>query len=121
MDARLREGVRFFNAGRYFGSHESLEYFYYRAEEENKPFVEGLIQLAAACRLFVDFGEVQGPARMVRQALIRLENYQPGHLGIRVKRLIQAMEEWADRIEADSRAAKGGIPKILLHRFFSFR
>ncbi|MEK7334365.1 MAG: DUF309 domain-containing protein [Candidatus Binatota bacterium] len=121
MDARLREGVRLFNAGRYFDSHESLEDFYYRAEEENKPFLEGLIQLAAACRLFVDFGEVQGPVRMVRQAMIRLENYQPGYLGIRVKRLIQAMEEWADQVEADSGAVKGEIPKILLHRFFFFR
>ena len=121
MDARLREGIRLFNAGRFFESHESLEDFYHRAEEENKPFLEGLIQLAAACRLFVDFGEVQGPVRMVRQAMIRLENYQPGYLGIRVKRLIQTMEEWAKQAEADSGAVKGEIPKILLHRFFFFR
>jgi len=53
--------------------------------------------------------------------MIRLENYQPGYLGIRVKRLIQTMEEWAKQVEADSGAVKGEIPKILLHRFFFFR
>ena len=120
MDARLREGIRLFNAGRYFDSHESLEDFYTRAEEEHRPFLEGLIQLAAACRLFMDFGEVQGAVRMIRQAIIRLENYQPSYLGIRVNHLIQAMEQWAKQIEADSGAPRGEIPKIRRHRFFFF-
>ena len=84
MDARLREGIRLFNAGRFFESHESLEDFYSRSEEEHRPFVEGLIQLAAALRLFRDFGEVRGPVRMVHQAIIRLENYQP-HMHVRGK------------------------------------
>ncbi len=120
MDARLREGIRLFNAGRFFESHESLEDFYARAEREHKPFVEGLIQLAAACRMFRDFGEVQGSVRMVRQAVIRLENYQPRYLGIRVGDLTHAMEDWAKRAEAESGAVNEPIPKIPLRRFFFF-
>ena len=73
-----------------------LEDFYLRAEAQHKPFLEGLIQLAAALRMARDFYEVKGPARMVRQALIRLENYQPAYLGIKVTGLIQAMAAWAD-------------------------
>lgn len=117
MDARLREGIRLFNAGRYFESHESFEDFYLRAEEEHKPFLEGLIQLATACRLFRDFGEVKGTVRMIHQAIIRLENYQPTCLRIRVKDLIQAMEEWAKKVEADAEAVREQIPKIRLRRF----
>ena len=123
MDARLREGIRFFNAGRFFDSHESLEDFYLRTEEEHKPFLEGLVQLAAACRLFSDLGEVKGPVRMVHQAIIRLENYQPNYLGIRVRGLIRSLEEWTNRLEAGSEAdpAHGHrIPKIRL-RWFSTR
>lgn len=120
MDARLREGIRLFNAGRFFESHESLEDFYSRSEEEHRPFVEGLIQLAAALRLFRDFGEVRGPVRMVHQAIIRLENYQPSYLGIRVKHLIAAMEEWAKQVEADGKAVGEQIPKIRLRRFIFF-
>ena len=120
MDARLREGIRLFNAGRFFESHESLEDFYSRADGQHKPFLEGLVQLAAACRMLRDFGEVQGSVRMVRRALIRLENYQPRYLGIRVGDLIGAMEEWAKRAEAEGGVAKTEIPKITLRRFSFF-
>jgi predicted metal-dependent hydrolase len=120
MDARLREGLCLFNAGRYFESHESLEDFYLRSEESHKPFLEGLIQLAAACRIFSDLHEIKGPARMVRQAIIRLENYQPIYLGIRVENLIHSMEAWAKRIEADNEASAQEIPKIRWRRFTFF-
>ena len=120
MDARLREGIRLFNGGRYFESHESLEDFYLNAEDRHKPFLEGLIQLAAALRLLRDFGDVKGPARMARQAIIRLENYQPIYLGIKVTRLIQSMELWAREIEAGSQAAANRLPKISLRRFIFF-
>ena len=117
MDARLREGLRLFNAGRYFESHESLEDFYLTADEEHRAFVEGLIQLAAACRLLCDFGEIKGPVRMIYQAIIRIENYQPAHLGIRVKDLIEAMEGWAKKVEADAGRVREPIPKIRTRRF----
>lgn len=120
MDARLREGIRLFNSGRYFESHERLEEFYLGAEDKDKPFLEGLIQLAAAFRLFCDFGEVKGPVRMIYQALIRLENYQPTYLRVRVKDLIGAMEAWAKQAEADGGAVREGIPKIRLQRFIFF-
>ena len=120
MDARLREGIRLFNGGRFFESHESLEDLYLQADEEQKPFLEGLIQLAAACRLFREFGEVKGPVRMIHQALIRLENYQPTYLRIKVKDLIQAMEVWAKQVEANTEAVQGRIPKIRVRRFIFF-
>ncbi|MFQ5684296.1 MAG: DUF309 domain-containing protein [Candidatus Binatia bacterium] len=120
MDARLREGIRLFNAGRFFESHEQLEEVYLQTEDEHKPFFEGLIQLAAACRLFRDFGEKQGPVRMIRQALIRLENYQPRYMRIQVGQLIDAMEAWACRVEATRGAVRDQIPKIRWRRFVFF-
>lgn len=120
MDARLREGIRLFNEGRYFESHESIEDFYLRADEQHKPFLEALVQLAAACRLYRDFGEVKGPVRMIYQAIIRLENYQPVYLKIKVNDLILEMEAWAKRAEADSESARADIPKIRLRRFILF-
>ena len=117
VDARLREGIRLFNAGRYFDSHESLEDFYRRADESDKPFLEGLIQLAAALRVFRDFDEVKGPVRMARQALIRLENYQPAYLGIKVTGLIGAIETWAAKAESKTTATAPSVPKISLRRF----
>ena len=121
MDARLREGIRLFNDRQFFASHEVLEHFYQDTEAENKPFLEGLIQLAAAFRMFSDFGEVKGSVRMIYQALIRFENFQPAFLQVRVADLCQSAEAWAKAAEAaNAVASTATIPKIQLQRFSFF-
>lgn len=121
MDARLRDGIRLFNEGKFFECHEVLEEYYRDSEIEVKPFLEGLIQLAAAFRMFVDFNEVKGPVRAIYQALIRLENYQPAFLQVRVKDLSAAVEAWAKAAEvAGCTPSAANIPKIQLQRFSLF-
>lgn len=121
MDARLREGIRLFNDGQFFASHEVLEHFYQDTEAENKPFLEGLIQLAAAFRMYSDFGEVKGAVRMIYQALIRFENFQPAFLQVRVAELCQSAEAWAKAAEAaNAVASPATIPKIQFQRFSFF-
>jgi len=120
MDARLREGIRLFNAGRFFDSHEILEDFYQEAEAANKSFLEGLIELAAAFRLYTDFDEVKGPVRMIYQAVIRFENYQSAYLGIKVKDLSESMEAWAKEAEAAAGKPISSVPKIRLQGFVFF-
>ena len=121
MDGRLREAIGLFNQGKFFDCHEVLEGFYQETGEENKPFLEGLIQLAAALRLFCDFGEIRGPVRMIYQALIRFENYRPDFLQIRVRELCQAAEAWAKTAEAaGAKPSAADIPKIQLQRFRFF-
>ena len=119
MDARLREGIGLFNKGRFFESHEILEQLYHETEEVNKPFLEGLVQLAAAFRLYTDFGSTQGAVRMIYQALIRFENYQPFYMRVNVKELCATMEAWAKQAEAAGAKPPSAIPKIRL-RGFSF-
>jgi len=112
MDARLREGISLFNKGRFFESHEVWEQLYQEAEEAHKPFLEGLVELGAAFRLFTDFGEVKGPVRMIHQALIRLE--------IKVKELCEMMEAWAKEAEAARGKLSFSVPKIRLQGFSFF-
>ncbi len=121
MDARLREGIRLFNDRKFFECHEALEGFYQETDVAHKPFLEGLIELAAAFRLFCDFGEIKGPVRMINQALIRFENYQPSFLQIHVADLCQALEAWAKAAEAaDAMPSASSIPKIQFQRFSLF-
>jgi len=56
---------------------------------------------------------------MIRQALIRLENYQPHYLGIQVGALMQALEKWADQMEADRAPSRSALPKIRFHEFIN--
>lgn len=121
MDARLREGIRLFNETKFFECHEVLEEFYQETDDAHKPFLEGLIELAAAFRLFCDFGEVKGPVRMIYQALIRFENYRPAFLQIHVAELHQAAEAWAKAADAPgAMPSASGIPKIHVQRFTVF-
>ncbi|MGE5853131.1 MAG: DUF309 domain-containing protein [Deltaproteobacteria bacterium] len=121
MDARLREGIRLFNEQQFFECHEILEPYYQETEAPNKPFLEGLIQLAAAFRLYREFGEIKGPVRMVHQALVRFENYQPFFLEICVNELSQAAEAWAKAAENAADRVSSALPKIKLQKrtFFS--
>jgi len=121
MDARLREGIGLFNERRFFECHEVLEALYQDTDEVNKPFIEGFIQLAAAFRIFNDFGEIKGAVRMIYQALIRFENYQPAFLEVRVNELCVAMEAWARAAEAaGSKPQASAIPKIQFQQFSFF-
>ncbi len=120
MDDRLRKGIDFFNDGRFFESHELLETFYQDTEDTHKPFIEGLIQLAVAFRIFSEFGELKGPVRMIYQAVIRFENYQPAFLEVSVSELSADMEAWAKAAEkAATPTLSRPIPKIPLPPFGS--
>jgi predicted metal-dependent hydrolase len=112
MDARLWQSINLFNEGRYFDCHETLEQFYHQTEAAHRHFIEGLIQLAAAFRLYTDFGEVKGPVRMIHQALIRFENYQPSYLEIRVRDLSESIEAWAEKAADATGGPPLSIPKI---------
>jgi len=59
--------------------------------------------------------------RMIRQALIRFENYQPSFLEIRVNELSQAAEAWAEAAGKAVDRVSLALPKIELQKpsFFS--
>jgi predicted metal-dependent hydrolase len=120
MDARLREGINLFNQRRFFEAHEIWEMLYQSAEINDKPFLEGLVQLSAACRLIEDFGEIKGPVKLIYQALIRFENYQPTYLDIKVADLAAAMEAWAKDLEANGARGQKPVPTITVRRFGFF-
>jgi predicted metal-dependent hydrolase len=120
MDARLREGINLFNQRRFFEAHETWEMLYQTAEINDKPFVEGLIQLSTACRLIEDFDEIKGPVKLIYQALIRFENYQPTYLDIKVADLAAAMEAWAKELEGSGVRGLKPVPNIAVRRFGLF-
>jgi predicted metal-dependent hydrolase len=120
MDARLREGVGLFNEQRFFECHEVLEGLYQETDVAHKPFLEGLIQLAVAFRIFREFGEVRGPVRMIRQALVRFENYQPVFLQVRVQEMTEALEGWATQAEQSAVSPESSSIPIIPLQHFSF-
>ena len=62
MDHQLRKMITLFNERNFFEFHQAAEDLYLQRPEQDKPFFEALVQLGAACHLFCDLEEVQGPA-----------------------------------------------------------
>lgn len=121
MDHRLRKMIALFNGRSFFEFHQTAEELYLERPEQDKPFFEAMAQLGIACRFFCDFEEVQGPVRLIRQALIRLEAYGPDYLGIRVNDLSRDMDAWvsqAEQVRAERANLQQKIPKIRT-RWFS--
>lgn len=72
--AYLVEGVRLFEAGQYFLSHETLEEHWAEAPEEDRKFYQGLIHLAVGF-LHYGKGNLKGTRLQFDKASKRLSDY----------------------------------------------
>lgn len=77
----LEEGVALFNDARFWHAHEAWERLWLPATGEEKQFLQGLIQLAAAYH-HVQRGTYRGGVRLFDSALRRLAAFPEGHDGI---------------------------------------
>lgn len=89
--ASLAEGVALFNEQKFWHAHEAWERFWLVAAGDDKLFLQGLIQLAAAYH-HVQRGTFRGGVRLFDAAFQKLGPFPDGHRGI-------------DRAEAVERAA----------------
>ena len=88
MDAVLRRGVRLFNLGRYMAAHELWETAWQGGDDEDRPFLEALVQLAAGLHLRTRRGGLRGAEHLLSQALATLEDFRPARRGLDVERLV---------------------------------
>jgi uncharacterized protein len=77
----LEEGVALFNDARFWHAHEAWERLWLPATGEERQFLQGLIQLAAAYH-HVQRGTYRGGVRLFDSALRRLAPFAEGHHGI---------------------------------------
>src|SRR5437660_12775303 len=75
------EGIRHFNAKRFWEAHESWETLWLSAESDVEQFLQGLIQIAAAYH-HVQRGTYRGAGRLFDAGLRRLEPYPAAFCGI---------------------------------------
>jgi predicted metal-dependent hydrolase len=114
----LREGAELYNAGHFFETHEVLEDVWLLEEGEDKPFLQGLIKIAAA---FVHFrkGTYQGMWDLLQAGRQMLEPYQPEHRGVELAKFLREIREWipwAERLLAgEDLQIEDPIPR-LVHR-----
>ncbi len=88
VEAALGRGVRLFNAGRYMAAHEIWEAVWRDAPDEDRAFLEALVQLAAGLHLRTERAGTRGAEHLLSQSLATLEDFRPARRGIDVERLV---------------------------------
>jgi uncharacterized protein len=107
----LAEGLRLYHAGEFFAAHEAWETVWLRAQEPEKMFLQGLIQVTAAFH-HLQRNNPQGTALLLRAALGRLERYPAFFGDISVAVLCSDIREWLEALEAGAPALQLGPPRI---------
>jgi predicted metal-dependent hydrolase len=101
----LAEGLRLYEAGKFFEAHEFWESVWLGAQEPDKTFLQGLIQVAAAFHHWQGQNPL-GTALLLQAALLRLERY-PAHFGgVSVSRLCADIRTRLEALEAGDPASQ---------------
>jgi predicted metal-dependent hydrolase len=99
MSPYLVEGIRLFNQGDYFMSHETLEEHWVEAPEEDRDFLQGLIHLAVGF-LHHGRGNAKGALLQFSKASKRLESYPDAYQGVDVAAVRQFLSEAKESVDS---------------------
>jgi uncharacterized protein len=109
----LREGLRCYHSGAFFEAHEHWEAVWLAAQEPEKTFLQGLIQVAASFHHF-QRGNFTGTRLLLRSALQRLDKYPDSFEGIAVAPLRIEIGRWLEALESVPPCSPPPIPQIQL-------
>ena len=109
-DGAFAHGIEQFNRGEFFAAHETWEAIWLAASGDDKVFLQGTIQLAAAFHHWKG-GNARGTLALLRRAVANLAEIPGSYRGIRVDLLREQAGEWAEALEGNA-ATPDGMPKI---------
>ena len=93
MDQGVEEGIRLFNSGKFFEAHEALEAVWLKSVGEDKLFLHGLIQVAAAFHHLTRENRA-GFRSLIEKGTQKLDRVAPVFMGIDVARLRRSLHPW---------------------------
>ena len=114
MSETLEEGIRLFNTQKYFEAHEALEAVWLGAGGEEKLFLHGLIQVAAAFHHHTR-GNPAGFRSLLEKGLRKLENFGDTRSGLDLAGLRKQLQLWRnplDKNQCSSPVATPPFPRI---------
>ena len=107
----FERGIARFNAGEFFEAHEAWEEIWLRAPAEEKAFLQGIIQVAAAFHHYMR-GNLGGAKSLLAAGLAKIKEYPHGHWGINLGKLRDEGQAWLDALGAGQEAGSEKLPKI---------
>lgn len=92
---QFRKGIELFNARKFFDAHEVWEGLWLVEPQPEKTFLQGLIQVAAACHHH-SRGNPRGMQSLLVAGLAKLRRFPDDHRGIALAKLRAEAEKWAE-------------------------
>ena len=114
VDARIAEGIQLFNSRKFFEAHEALEAVWLNAAGDEKIFLHGLIQVAAAFHHHAR-GNASGFRSLLEKGFRKLDACGESHGGINLASLRDQLRPWRallDRVSDSSPNASPPLPHI---------
>lgn len=108
---KFQSGVRHFNAGRFFEAHEVWEELWLAAEEPEKTFLQGLIQIAAAFHHH-ERGNARGRQSLLAAGIAKLAECPHDFRGAAIAQLRREIEAWRKSEQAGKDRGSRAVPKI---------
>jgi hypothetical protein len=89
----LQTGITQFNRGEYYDCHDTLEAIWMEASTVEKPFFQGILQLAVAL-YHLSNHNWQGAAILLGEGISRLEPFEPSYREVNVTALLDCADDW---------------------------
>jgi uncharacterized protein len=107
----VARGVELFNDRKFWHAHEAWEEIWLKSQGDDKQFLQGLIQLAAAYH-HVQRGTLRGAVRLFDAALRRLEPFPANHFGVDRAAAVEAARRHRSCVQGGERIDAGEYPKL---------
>ena len=111
MSGAFREGIQLFNSRKFFEAHEALETVWLKAQGDEKAFLHGLIQIAAAFH----HHSRKNPAgfrSLLEKGWKRLEKFGEVREGIDLAGLRSQLRPWRDLLSRNRTLETGPLPRL---------
>ena len=86
--AEFERGITEFNQQEFYACHDTLEAIWVDAEEADKRFYQGILQVAVGC-YHLSNDNLRGAIILLGEAVRRLYDYQPDYEGVDVEQLLE--------------------------------
>jgi len=116
MKQKVVEGLHLFNTQKFFEAHEALEEVWLKAEGDEKIFLHGLIQVAAAFHHH-SRGNPAGFRSLLEKGMRKLNRFGDEMEGVNLAALRQQVQPWRDhlaRAPHSRPAVELKLPKVRL-------
>ena len=98
LPASFWQGVREFQQGQFYECHDTLEALWIEAQEPNKTFFQGILQIAVAC-YHLGNQNWRGAVILLGEGVRRLSPYQPRYGDIDINHLLDTSSTLLNRLQ----------------------